>query len=69
MALFFFAVILLNPPLLSVFSNDGTLFGLPVLYLYLFVAWAALVILMAINAEGRRRLQSARRQEPQQDRE
>ena len=69
MALFFFAVIALNPPLLSVFSTDGTLFGLPVLYIYLFTAWAAFVVLMALNAEGRRRPKSALRQGPEQDRE
>ena len=67
--MFLFAVIALNPPLLSVFSTSGSLFGLPVLYVYLFIAWAALVVLMALNAEGRRRHQGGRRQRPQQDRD
>ena len=41
----------LNFPLLAVFNVPGTLFGVPVLYAYFFLAWAALVALMALVIE------------------
>lgn len=37
----------LNYPLLYLFSGAGTVFGIPSLYLYLFLVWAALIGLMA----------------------
>ncbi len=53
-ALFVFAFLLFNYPLLSLFSLDTTLFGLPVLYLYLFCSWA-LVIAATARILRRRR--------------
>lgn len=37
--------VLLNFPLLAVFDHNGRVAGVPVLYLYVLVAWAALVLL------------------------
>lgn len=37
--------VLLNFPLLAVFNHQGLVWGIPVLYLYVLVAWAALVLL------------------------
>lgn len=37
--------VLLNFPLLGAFSHDARLAGIPVLYLYVLVVWAALVAL------------------------
>jgi hypothetical protein len=37
----------LNYPLLYLFSGSGTVFGIPSLYLYLFLVWAALIGFMA----------------------
>lgn len=37
----------LNYPLLYLFSGPGTVFGIPSLYLYLFLVWAVLIGLMA----------------------
>ncbi|MBD2716946.1 hypothetical protein KBK19_18015 [Microvirga sp. STR05] len=37
--------ILLNFPLLAVFDHDGRVAGIPVLYLYVLLAWCALVLL------------------------
>ena len=37
--------VLLNFPLLGAFSHDARLAGIPVLYLYVLAAWAALVAL------------------------
>ena len=42
-ALFLLGVLLLVPPLLIVFDKPVRAGGIPVLYLYLFVAWAALI--------------------------
>ncbi|MCB0083991.1 MAG: hypothetical protein KDE47_23795 [Caldilineaceae bacterium] len=44
----------LNYPLLSIFSTDGLLWGIPVLYVYLFVGWAAIIAGMALMIEWRR---------------
>lgn len=37
--------VLLNFPLLAVFNHNGRVAGVPVLYLYVLVAWVALVLL------------------------
>ncbi len=42
-ALFVLGALLLLPPLIVVFSQPVRMLGTPVLYLYLFVAWAALI--------------------------
>lgn len=50
-ALFLLGVLLFNPPFLSIFDNSATIVGLPLLYFYLFVAWAVLIALMALAIE------------------
>jgi hypothetical protein len=45
-------MLLFNYPILALFNVSGSLFGVPVLYAYLFIAWAALVALMAYVAES-----------------
>jgi hypothetical protein len=47
-ALALLGFLLFNYPLLSLFSTDRTLLGVPVLYAYLFTSWAALIALMAL---------------------
>jgi len=42
-AVFFLGVILLNYPLLALFSTEKLVLGVPVLYLSLFVIWFALI--------------------------
>jgi hypothetical protein len=44
-AIFLLGVALFLPPLLLVFNRPAMLLGIPVLYLYLFVAWAVLIAL------------------------
>ena len=39
-------------PVLALFNVSGVLFGVPVLYAYVFIAWAALIALMALIAES-----------------
>ena len=53
-ALFIFGCLLFNYPVLSLFNVPAVVFGVPVLYAYIFVAWALLVALMALAAESRR---------------
>ena len=52
-ALFIFGCLLFNFPILALFNVPGTLFGVPVLYAYLFIAWALLIALMAWVVERR----------------
>ena len=53
-ALFIFGCLLFNYPILSLFNVAREVFGVPVLYAYIFAAWALLVALMAIVVETRR---------------
>lgn len=46
-ALFAFGCLLLNFPLLFLFNRDESLLGVPLLYAYVFAAWAALIALAA----------------------
>ena len=54
LALFFVGCLLFNYPLLGLFSKEGLIFGIPVLYVYIFVSWAALIGLTATVIESRR---------------
>jgi hypothetical protein len=52
-ALCMLGCVLFNFPILALFNVSGTLFGVPVLYAYLFIAWALLIALMAWVIEKR----------------
>jgi hypothetical protein len=45
-------LLLFNYPILALFNLSGTVFGVPVLYAYIFTAWAGLIALMALVAEA-----------------
>lgn len=51
-AVFMLGLALFNPPLLAVFGKGGTVGGVPVLFVYLFVAWIGLIVLLAAIIEG-----------------
>lgn len=51
-ALFVAALLVFNPPLLSIFSVPDLIFGIPTLYLYIFVAWGGAVALLAASVPG-----------------
>lgn len=51
LALFLISCLLLNFPILSLFSSDGMMWGIPILYVYLFLAWALLIALMTLVIE------------------
>jgi predicted permease len=50
-ALFLLGCLLFNFPLLALFNQGGEVFGIPLLYAYIFGAWLALIGLMAFVAE------------------
>ena len=52
-ALFLVGCLLFSYPLLSIFSQDGMVWGIPILYVYIFLAWTALIGLMAMVIENR----------------
>lgn len=52
-ALFLLGNLLFNYPLLALFNHAGSLFGIPVLYVYTFGAWGLLILLLAIVVEKR----------------
>jgi hypothetical protein len=53
-ALFLLGCLLFNYPLLSLFNQPGEVFGIPVLYAYIFGAWAGLIALLALVVERSR---------------
>ena len=54
-ALFLIAAVAFNPPLLRVFGAGGTLFGWPLLYVYILGVWLGVIVLAALWLEGRGR--------------
>jgi hypothetical protein len=50
-ALFVLGCLLFSFPLLALFNTGGTVFGIPVLYAYLFGMWAGLIALMILVIE------------------
>ncbi|MGE5640655.1 MAG: hypothetical protein ACM30H_11240 [Clostridia bacterium] len=51
-ALCMLGFLLFNYPVLALFNVQGSLFGVPVLYAWLFGAWLFLIVLMARVARG-----------------
>lgn len=47
--LFVVGLLAFNPPFLSIFSLPELVFGIPILYLYIFVAWGVVIALLALN--------------------
>ena len=50
-ALFALGIVLFNYPLLALFDVAAGAFGIPVLYAYIFGAWALLIALLALIIE------------------
>jgi len=53
LALFFMGLLLFNYPILTLFSNEGLIWGIPVLYIYVFTSWTILIGLIAWVIERR----------------
>lgn len=52
-ALFILAWLAFHPPILNLFGVKATVLGWPVLYLYLFATWAAVIALTALIVSRR----------------
>ena len=50
-AVFLLGCLLLNFPLLYLFERDATIGGVPLLFVYVFAAWIALIVLVALVVE------------------
>ena len=50
-ALVLLGALLFNEPLLGLFDRQQLWFGIPLLYLYLFAAWGAFILLAAVILE------------------
>ena len=53
-AVFLLGVLLFNYPLLALFNRTVLVFGVPLLYAYIFAAWALLIGLAALVVERSR---------------
>ena len=51
-ALCMLGVLLFNYPILALFNASATVFGIPVLYAYVFAAWSMLIGCMALVVES-----------------
>ncbi len=47
-ALFLLGAIVTSPPFLAIFALDASVFGVPLLYAYLFAVWGGLIGLLAV---------------------
>ena len=52
-AVFLLGCLLFNYPLLDLFTSNAEVFGIPLLFAYLFAAWMLLIALMAWIIEKR----------------
>ena len=49
-ALFLLGIVAFNAPLMAIFSVDMRVLGVPLLYLYLFLTWGALIAFVRLAA-------------------
>jgi hypothetical protein len=52
-ALFLLGNLLFNYPFLALFNRPESVLGIPLLYLYVFGAWALLIALLALTVQRR----------------
>ena len=50
-SLFLFAAVMFLPPIVTLVEGEADLFGIPVIYLYLFAVWLGVVALIYVIAE------------------
>lgn len=51
-ALFLLGIVAFNAPLMAIFSVETRVLGVPLLYLYLFLAWGALIAFVRLAARS-----------------
>ena len=54
LALFLVGCLLFNYPVLLLFSQNSLIWGIPVLYVYIFISWAVLIGLTGIIIEAQK---------------
>ncbi len=54
-AVFFLGVLLLTYPIITLFDHSILLFGIPLLFLYLFAVWVGLIGLIGLITRGAQR--------------
>ena len=54
-AVFLLGVLLFSWPLLALFNVPASVAGVPLLYAYLFLAWAGLIVIIAVVSARSRR--------------
>ncbi len=64
-ALFFLGLLLLNFPILSLWSHELLVAGIPILFAYSFLAWAALILMIALVSESKKRGETTLRDGPE----
>jgi hypothetical protein len=52
-AIFLLGCLLFNYPLLALFNKTAAVFGIPLLYAYIFLAWLVFILLVAAIVERR----------------
>jgi predicted permease len=52
-AVFLLGCLLFNYPVLALFNKAAVVFGIPLLYAYIFLAWLGFIVLVAVVAERR----------------
>jgi predicted permease len=52
-AVFLLGCLLFNYPVLALFNKAAVVFGIPLLYAYIFLAWLGLILLVAVVVERR----------------
>jgi hypothetical protein len=50
-AAFLFGCLVFNYPILALFNQDGTVYGIPALFVYIFGIWLLLIVVMVIIIE------------------
>ena len=50
-AAFLFGCLAFNYPILALFNQDGTVYGIPALFVYIFGIWLLLIVVMMIIIE------------------
>ena len=53
-AIFVFGVLLFSYPILAIFDRPESIAGIPLLLVYVFVVWAALIVVLALTIDRRR---------------
>ena len=53
-AIFLLGLVLFNYPIIALFNKPGEIFDIPLLYFYIFCAWAFMIGLMAWVVERRK---------------